>query len=93
MEPQSTNNQVKHGKNGGIIPPHISPRKRYFLDLTLGDKKITPPRPKIYPQKLSTQYLVVWGSKNCQRRGWDYSNFTKGEKFLVSLKQSAFGVI
>ena len=28
-------------------------------------------------------YLVAWGSKNQQRRGWDYSNFTKGETFLV----------
>ena len=29
-------------------------------------------------------YLVVWGSKKQQRRGWDYSNFTKGETVLVS---------
>ena len=42
------------------------------------------PRPEIYPQNLSTQYLVVWGSKKQQKRGWDYSNFTKGEAFLVS---------
>ena len=26
------------------------------------------------------------GSKKQQRRGWSYSNFTKGETFLVSLK-------
>ena len=49
----------------------------------------TPPRLEIYPQNLSTHYLVVWGSKKQQRRGWDYSNFTEGEIFLVSLKRSA----
>ena len=39
-------------------------------------------------------YLVVWGSKNQQRRGWDYSNFTKGENLLVFQKdQVQFGVI
>ena len=27
--------------------------------------------------------LVVWGSKKQQREGWDYSNFTKEETFLV----------
>ena len=42
---------------------------------------------KIY--LLSTQHLIVRGSKKQQRRGWDYSNFTKGETFLVSLKLSA----
>ena len=40
--------------------------------------------PEIYPQNLSTQYLVVRGSKKQQKRGLDYSNFTKGEAFLVS---------
>ena len=60
---------------------------------TLGDKRTTLPRPEIYPQNLSKQYLVVWGSKKKQpRRGWDYSNFTKGETFLVSLKPSAIWV-
>ena len=41
---------------------------------------------------MSTQYLVEWDSKNQQRRGeWrgDYSNFTKVETFLVSLKLKA----
>ena len=42
---------------------------------------------KIY--LLSTQHLIVRGSKKQQRRGWDYSNFTKGGTFLVSLKLSA----
>ena len=32
--------------------------------LTLGGKRTTPPSLKIYPQNLSTQYLVVWGSKS-----------------------------
>ena len=41
---------------------------------------------------LSTQHLIVSVSKKQQRRGWDYSNFTKGETFLVSLKPSAIWV-
>ena len=32
--------------------------------LTPGNKRNTRPRPGIYPQNLSTQSLVVWGSKN-----------------------------
>ena len=60
-----------------------------MLGLTLSDKRTTPPSPEIYPQNLSTHYLVVWGSKKQQRSGWDYSNFTKGGTFLVSLKLSA----
>ena len=32
-----------------------------MLGLTLGDKRTTRPRPEIYPQNLSIQYLVVWG--------------------------------
>ena len=42
---------------------------------------------------LSTKFvykvLTCMGSKKQQRRGWDYSNFTKGETSLVSLKLSA----
>ena len=89
MGPQSKKNHVKHGKYGSIMPPHIFPWKPQFLGLTFGDKRTTPPRPEIYPQNLSTQYLVVCGSKKQQRRGWDYSNFTKEETFSVSLKLSA----
>ena len=89
MEPQSKKNQVKHGKYGSIVPLHIFPRKPQFLGLTLGDNRTTPPCPEIYTQNFSTQYLVVWGSKKQQRRWWDYSNFTKGRNFLVSLKLSA----
>ena len=48
MESYSKKNQVKHGKYGSI---------------TLGDKKTLPPRPEIYRQNLSTQHLVVKGSK------------------------------
>ena len=40
-------------------------------------------RQEFYPKNLSTVHLLVWGSKKQQRRGWDYSNFTKGETFLV----------
>ena len=57
--------------------------------MILGDKRTTPPSPEINPQNVSTQYLVVWGSKKQQNSGWNYSNFTKGETFLVSLKLSA----
>ena len=71
------------------MPPHIFPRKPSFLGLTLGGKTTTPPRPEIYPQNLSTQYLVAWDFKKQQKRGWDYSNFTKAGTFLVSLKLSA----
>ena len=81
MEKQSKNKQVKHGKYGSIVPPNIFPRKPYFLGLTLGEKRTTVPYPEfheIYPQNLSTQYLVVWGSKKQQKKGWDCSNFTKG---------------
>ena len=60
-----------------------------MVGLTLADKRTTLPRPEIYTQNLSTQYLVVWGSKKQQRRGWVYSNFTKGETFLVPKKVSA----
>ena len=55
----------------------------FFLG-TLGVKRTTPPRPEIYPQNLFTQYLVVMGSIKQQKRGWDYSHFTKGETILVS---------
>ena len=40
--------------------------------LTLGGKRTTPPSPEIYPQNLSTQYLVVWGSK--KQQGGDQIN-------------------
>ena len=55
-----------------------------LLGLTLGNKRTLAPHPEISPQNLSTQDLVVRGSKKQQTRGWDYSNFTKGETFLVS---------
>ena len=41
----------------------------------------TPPRRKIYPQNLSIQYLVVWGSEKQQKRLWDYSNSQKEKLF------------
>ena len=55
-----------------------------LLGLTLGNKRTPAPHPEISPQNLSTQDLAVRGSKKQQTRGWDYSNFTKGETFLVS---------
>ena len=58
----------------------------YLLDLILGDKKNLSFRPKIYPQNLLQIsilciFLVIRDSKKQQRRGWDYSNFKKGEHF------------
>ena len=46
-------------------PTHF-PSEAIILGPTLGDKRTTPLRPEIYPQNLSTQYLVVWGSKKQQ---------------------------
>ena len=70
--------------NMAVSCPTHFPSEAIILGPTLGDKRTTPLRPEIYPQNLSTQYLVVWGSKKQQRKAWDYSNFTKGENFLVS---------
>ena len=53
--------------------------------LTIGGKKTTPPRPKIYPQNLSTQYLVVWCSKKQQRREVGLFKFHKKRNFFMSL--------
>ena len=56
------------------MPPHMFFWKPWLLRLTLGDKRITLSSPKswneIYPQNLSTQYWVVWGSKNSKEEGW-----------------------
>ena len=86
MDPQSKKDQVKHGKIWWYHVPTHFPTEAIILR---SYPWCTPPRPEIYPQNLSTQHLVVWGSKKSRRKGWDYSNFTKGETFLVSLKQSA----
>ena len=79
-----------------FMPLHISSSHNsqvlilsHNSQVTLGDKRTTPPHPEIYPQNLSTQYLVIWASKKKQSREWGYSNFTKEETFLVSLKLSA----
>ena len=84
-------NQLKNFMPLYILPSHNSQVLilSHNSQVTLGDKRTTSPRPEIYPQNLSTQYLVIWGSKKQQSRGWDYSNFTKEEHFLVSLKLSA----
>ena len=79
-------------------PPHIFRLEATIIWFSLGGKRTPPPYPQIYPQSLSTQYLVVRGSKKQQRRGgggWYYSSFTKGETFLVSEKTKCyiFGVI
>ena len=92
MEPQSKKNQVKHSKYGSIMPPYtFSLGSHNYQVLPLVTRGLLPhvleSIHKIY--LLSTQHLIVRGSKKQQRRGWDYSNFTKGETFLVSLKQSA----
>ena len=82
LQNQSQKNQVKHGKYGSIMPPRIFPWKS--LGRTLGEKGPSSPHPETYPQNLSAQFLVVRGSKKRQRRGWNYSNLTKGETFSVS---------
>ena len=81
---QLRKNQLKNS-----TPPHIFPRKT-FLSLNLGDNRITPPRPEVYPQNLTTQYLVVWGSKNQQSRGFDYSNLKKEEIFFGLIKTKRY---
>ena len=85
MDPQSKKDQVKHGKMWWYHVPTHFPTEAIILR---SYPWCIPPRPEIYPQNLSTQHLVVWGSKKSRRKGWDYSNFTKGETFLVSLKLS-----
>ena len=62
LQNQSQKNQVKHGKYGSIMLPHIFPWKS--LGRTLGEKGTSPPHPETYPQNLSVQFLVVRGSKN-----------------------------
>ena len=51
--------------------------------------RTTPPRPEIYPQNLSTQYLVVWGSKKQEKRRWAYLFKFHKRRNLVSLKLSS----
>ena len=60
-----------------------------LLGITLEDKRTTTTCPEIYPQNFSIQDFVVWGSKNQQRRGWDYPNFKKEESFWSHKKLSA----
>ena len=84
--------------------PTYFPLEAIIFGLTLCDKRTTHPHPEIYPQNLSIKYLVKWGSKKQQRRGWDYSNFRKGEKchlgyldlapsFTASSKKDIFPVV
>ena len=80
MESQSEKNQVKHGKYGSIMPPTHFPSKAIIIRGLL--PHVLESIHKIC--LLSTQHLIVSGSKKQQSRRWDYSNFTKGETFLVS---------
>ena len=50
-------------------PLHIFPRKSSLLGFTLSDKRTPLPPPEIYAQNLSSQYLVVRGSKNSKGGG------------------------
>ena len=52
-----------------------------FLGLTLGDKRTTPQRLEIFLQNLSTQYLVVWGSKKSKGGGGIIQISQKGKIF------------
>ena len=54
---------------------------RFLWKNGVSEKIKTPPRSEIYPQNLSTQYLVVWGSKKQQR---------KGGIIQISLKEKPF---
>ena len=81
------NFQVKHGKYDSIMAIII----RFYPWWQEDSSHMS----WIYPQNLlkifiHCIYLVVRGSKKQQRRGWDYSNFTKGETFLVSYKTNCY---
>ena len=87
MESQSKKNQVKHGKYGSIMPlTHFPSGSNNYQVLPLVTRGLLPQVlesiHKIY--LLSTQHIIVRGSKTQQRMGRDYSNFTKRETFLVS---------
>ena len=59
MEPYSKKNfQVKHGKSGSIMPLHY-PLEAIITRSYPCDKRTPLPRPEIYPQNWSAQYLVV----------------------------------
>ena len=89
MEPQSKINQVKHDKYGSIVPHTFSPGSHNSQVLPLVTRgPLSHVLKSIHNICLHSRYLVVWGSKKQQRRGQDYSNFTKGETFSVSLKLS-----
>ena len=62
-------------------PPRIFPSKPKLLGLTLGGKRNPPPHCEIYPQNLSTQYLVVMGSKN-SKEGDRIIQISQKEKLL-----------
>ena len=66
------------------MPRHIFPRKPLFLGLTFGEKRTAPPRSETYSQNLSTQCLVVCGSKKQQRRGGIIQ---------IPLKENSFSLI
>ena len=61
--------------------PRIFPGKPKLLGLALGGKRNPPPRREIYPQNLSTQYLVVIGSKN-SKEGDRIIQISQKEKLL-----------
>ena len=83
------NFQVKHGKYHGMMAIIIRfypwwKEDSFHSSWNISTKFIT----DLYT--LLCIYLVVRGSKKQQRRGWDYSNFTKGKLFLVSYKTKCY---
>ena len=87
IESQSQKNEVKHAKILQYHAPYtFSLGSHNYQVFSLVTRGLLPhvleSIHKIYV--LSTQHLIVRGSKKQQRRGWDYSNFTKRETFLVS---------
>ena len=76
--------------NMAVSCPHtFSLRSHNSQVLPLVTRGILPHILKSIHKILSTQFLVVWGSKKQHRRGQYHSNFTKRDTFLVSLKLSA----
>ena len=87
MEPQSKKNQVKLGKYGSIISQTFSSRSHNCQVLSMVTKGLL--HSKIYPQNLSSQYLVVWGSKNSKEGGAIIQTSQKEKPFQSHKKLSA----
>ena len=88
MEPQSKKNQVKHDKYGSIMPHTFFLRSHNSQVLPMVTRRLLPHVLKSI-HKICLHSTQLYGVLKTTKEGWDYSNFTKGETFLVSQKQSA----